>query len=153
MRLTGWATAPAPEPGPGAGRGPGPEPGRGCGPPAGLEPLYGLAAATPLRAPHGTAFARWVRVPALEGEVRGSGPGAVCAALAWLGVPADAEGAGGAEGVGADGRGAEAARPVVRVTDGSLGVGWAGGGVRLTFDPLTVTPYTVEPGCGTGGPG
>ncbi|WP_344563054.1 DUF2264 domain-containing protein [Streptomyces axinellae] len=161
VRLTGWATAPAPERGPGSGRGPGPgsEPGpgpgrgsergpgqRGCGT-GGLEPLYGLAAAAPLRAPHGTAFARWVRVPALEGEVRGPGPGSVCAALAWLGAAPEAGrvcsavGAD-ADGVGAGDAGAEAARPVVRVTDGALRVGWPGGGVRLTFDPLTVTPHT-----------
>ncbi|WP_405803297.1 DUF2264 domain-containing protein [Streptomyces sp. NBC_01187] len=117
VRLTGWATDPDTATG-----------STGLIGSTGLEPLYGLAAAEAMRAPHGTAFTRWVRVPVLEGEVRGPGAGAVCAALAWLGEAGEAGPRGGAE----------AARPVVRVADGSLDISWAGGGVRLAFDPLTV---------------
>ncbi|WP_149563087.1 DUF2264 domain-containing protein [Streptomyces cacaoi] len=61
LRLTGWASGDVP---------------------TRLHPLHGLARATPLRAPHGTAFTRWVTVPALEGTVTGTG---ICAALAALG--------------------------------------------------------------------
>ncbi|MEU5833681.1 DUF2264 domain-containing protein [Streptomyces diacarni] len=48
-----------------------------------LRPAYGLETVEPLPAPHGTAYARWVRVPALEGEVTGA---RVCVALVSLGV-------------------------------------------------------------------
>ncbi|MGP3990369.1 DUF2264 domain-containing protein [Streptomyces sp. 3N207] len=107
IRLTGWA----------AGEAPGTD----------LLPLHGLAAADPLRAPHGTAYARWVRVPVVEGEVSGTG---VCAAAAVLG----------------DSTGSAAPRVSVAEGTAALEIAWGDGGgrVRVTFDP----PAVEEAGAG-----
>ncbi|MBO8193225.1 DUF2264 domain-containing protein [Streptomyces oryzae] len=93
-----------------------------------LIPLHGLTPTDPLRAPHGTAYARWVRVPAAEGELDGTG---VCAAAAALG--------------GSDG---DAAPPRVSVTEGTeaLEIAWGDGGgrVRVTFDPPTAVAVRAD---------
>ncbi|MEU2719521.1 DUF2264 domain-containing protein [Streptomyces smyrnaeus] len=94
--------------------------------PGDLVALHGLTPVDPLRAPQGTAYARWVRVPAAEGELSGTG---VCVAAAVLG------GAG--------------APPRVTVAEGATEVdvewGEGGGRARICFDPLTVfDPPTVE---------
>ncbi|MBO8184600.1 DUF2264 domain-containing protein [Streptomyces sp. DW4-2] len=121
-----------------------------------LVPLHGLAATDPLRAPHGTAYARWVRLPAVEGEVSGTG---VYVAAAALGGGAGREGGrdGGRDAVRDAARPAvgdaarDAARdtardaaPRVTVSEGAeqaVVIEWGGGAgrrVRVAFDPLTV---------------
>ncbi|MGW0083063.1 DUF2264 domain-containing protein [Streptomyces sp. NPDC003393] len=77
-----------------------------------------------VRAPGGTAYEPWVRVPRLSADVRGT---AVFVALAGLGAEADA-----AKPTGA-------VREVTRV-DGELRVRWADGPQTVvTFEPLRVT--------------
>jgi hypothetical protein len=110
VRLTGWAADGEPA--------------------AQLIPLHGLTAAEPLRAPHGTAYARWVRVPALEGEV--SGGARVYAAAAVLGGDGD-EGSTPRVSVAGD------ASEVLEVAWGDLGCR-----VRVAFDPLGVDPPVAD---------
>ncbi|RAJ58283.1 hypothetical protein K378_05163 [Streptomyces sp. Amel2xB2] len=77
VRLTGWATG-EPEEGAAVETAAGAETTAG-----GLHGLYGWDEETPvlLRAPQGTAFTRWARVPALTGDAEGT---ALFAALATL---------------------------------------------------------------------
>ncbi|GAA2087043.1 DUF2264 domain-containing protein [Streptomyces albiaxialis] len=92
-----------------------------------LVPLHGWDEdrSTALRAPQGTAFARWAEVPALFGEAAGTG---VFAALASL-----------------SGTGRGAALPDTEAGADSLTATWDGGlRVRIAFVPeLTVTVATV----------
>lgn len=133
LEQTGWATGPG-------------EPLR-----SELHPLHGWEARDEVRAPAGTAFTPWVRMPRLVAGARGTG---LYAALAVLtgerapepgesGAPADlddptAEPAQGAESTGVF----EAAEVVTRVTadDRSVEVRWARDGslTRVTFDPVRV---------------
>lgn len=82
--------------------------------PTSLAPLWGLAPTAPIRAPHGTAYARWVTVPALVGDTP------LVAALAALGEP-------------------ESPAPHVTATGPTLTVTWHDApATRVCFDPLTV---------------
>ncbi|MFE7126443.1 DUF2264 domain-containing protein [Streptomyces sp. NPDC057617] len=71
VRQTGWATGPGPDEGPGGDD----------GVRSALHGLYGWVDLDEQRAPQGTAFTRWARVPRLTGEAEGT---ALFAALATL---------------------------------------------------------------------
>ncbi|GAB3443146.1 DUF2264 domain-containing protein [Streptomonospora sediminis] len=105
--LTGWAVAP------------------GEAPAAELHPLHGWAEREEVRAPAGTAFASWVRLPRLVAPVEGT---AVFAALAAL---------------SADPEPLEAAAVIGEVAAGPDGISlrWADDGAltRIAFGPLRVT--------------
>ncbi|MFF3753391.1 DUF2264 domain-containing protein [Streptomyces sp. NPDC002018] len=141
VRQTGWATAPADRAGRGAGNegvaGNGAGYGDGNGDDAvrsELTGLYGWETPDEPRAPQGTAFTRWARVPRLTAEVAGT---ALFAALVSL--TADPRATPSDEAVSE----ARAVREVrVAGEDGSaIEVTWADDGstTRIAFAPLTVT--------------
>ena len=101
-----------------------------------LRPLHGWAARDRPRAPEGTAFTPWARVPRLTGTVSGTMVFAALAALtAATGTNGVAEGIEGAE--------VTEAAEVTEVSEdgGALTVRWADDGAltRIAFGPLTVT--------------
>ncbi|MET7599844.1 DUF2264 domain-containing protein [Streptomyces sp. NPDC005481] len=106
VEQTGWATGPD------------------GSPHSALHPLHGWSEADEARAPQGTAFTSWARVPRLTGEAEGT---AVYASLATLTEePEPVPLAGAVTGVSADGHGVE--------------VRWADDGstTRVAFEPLAV---------------
>ncbi|MEU8693499.1 DUF2264 domain-containing protein [Streptomyces sp. NPDC048665] len=92
-----------------------------------LTGVHGWAGADQVRAPEGTAYEPWVRMPRLSAEVQGT---AVLVALAALGADA---------GDDAEVPPLAAAVAEVRWLDGELRVRWADGPQTVvTFDPLRV---------------
>ncbi|MEU0075663.1 DUF2264 domain-containing protein [Streptomyces sp. NPDC006332] len=93
-----------------------------------LHGPYGWSGpAEPARAPQGTAFTRWARVPRLVGRAGGTTVH-VCVALLTGGTTAD-----------------DPARAVTSVTvDGAeVEVGWVGARTRISFEPLRVSHEPV----------
>lgn len=110
VEQTGWATGPE-------------EPLR-----SELHPVHGWEARDEARAPAGTAFTRWARMPRLAAGAGGTGLYAALVALTCGPQPAPI------------------AEAVTRVTagDGSIEVRWADDGslTRIAFDPLSVEHVT-----------
>ncbi|MFH8487112.1 DUF2264 domain-containing protein [Streptomyces longisporoflavus] len=95
-----------------------------------LHPLHGWSGRDEQRAPQGTAYTRWARLPRLTGEAEGT---AVFAALAMLTAEPDPASA------------ADAAT-VVSATADTVEVRWADDGslTRIAFAPLTVEHGRTE---------
>jgi hypothetical protein len=81
-----------------------------------LRPLHGWSGQDEVRAPEGTAFTPWARMPRLLGQGDG-----IYAALAVLGE-------------------AEDEAEVVDTAQDSVTIRWPGGVTRIGFDPVVVTP-------------
>ncbi|NGN64503.1 DUF2264 domain-containing protein [Streptomyces sp. A7024] len=90
-----------------------------------LEPLFGWSEREEVRAPEGTAYTPWARMPRLAAAAEGTGVYVALAALTGGGV-----GSGTAEAVSE-----------VRPADAGVEVQWADDGTvtRIGFDPVTVT--------------
>ncbi|MFI1284276.1 hypothetical protein ACH4U5_26605 [Streptomyces sp. NPDC020858] len=112
VHQTGWATGPADPLDPLV---------------SALHPLHGWTGGDEVRAPAGTAFTAWARMPRLSAEVHDEEGPRLYACLAVLGAAADT---------------VPLAETVTEVTAGadSVGVRWAADGslTRITFGPVAV---------------